>query len=151
MIVTFCGHSKFVVSKEYEQILLTFLNDNVGDRRAEMYLGGYGNFDNFALDCCRKYKETHPGISIVFITPYITIEYQQNHLKHKKALYDYILYPEIENKPLKFAISYRNKWMVEKADYIICGIDHAWGGAYKTYLHAKRRKKHIINVTGKEL
>ena len=146
MTVTFCGHSKFRASKEYEQIILSFLEKTVGDNSAEMYLGGYGEFDTFAYVCCKKYKQAHPKVRLVFVTPYITVEYQRNTLEYQKNRYDEILYPEIENVPLRFAISYRNKWMVEKADYVVCAIEHEFGGAYKTYKYAKAKNKQVINI-----
>lgn len=111
-----------------------------------MYLGGYGGFDNFAYECCKKYKETHSRVSLVFVTPYISIEYQRNHLEFQKGMYDNIIFPDIENKPPKFAIIYRNKYMIEKADYVIAYIDHAFGGAYTTYKYAKTKKKEIYNL-----
>ena len=150
MIITFCGHSQFTRTEEYEQKILAFLEEKVGDTPADFYLGGYGSFDAFAYDCCKKYKATHPDVSLIFITPYMTVEYQKNHLDYQKKRYDDIIYPEIEDKLPRFAITYRNRWMVEQADYVVCGINHDWGGAYKTYQHAKRKKKHIFNVTEKE-
>ena len=146
MIVTFCGHAHFSKSEEYEQKILAFLEEKVGDKPADMCLGGYGDFDSFAYDCCKKYKETHPNVLLLFITPYMTVEYQQNHLEYQKTRYDDIIYPEIEDKLPRFAISYRNKWMVEKADYVVAYVDHDWGGAYTTYKHAKRKGKFIFNL-----
>lgn len=151
MIVTFCGHAQFHKTEEYEQKILAFLEEKIGDQSADMYLGGYGGFDGFAYDCCKKYKETHPNISLVFVTPYLTIEYQKNHLDYQKTRYDSILYPEIENKPKRYAITYRNRYMVEKADFVVAYITHDWGGAYKTYQYAKRKKKSIFNISGEEL
>ncbi len=151
MILTFCGHSDYIGSEEDDQKILSLFTELIGDRPAEMYLGGYGGFDQFAYNCCKKYKETHPNISLIFITPYITVNYQNNHLKYNKTLYDEILYPEIEDKPLKFAISYRNKWMVEQADCVIAYVTHGWGGAYQTYKHARRKKKQIFNISGKKI
>ena len=146
MIVTFCGHAHFSKSEEYEQQILAFLEEKVGDQPADMYLGGYGSFDSFAYDCCKKYKETHPIGSLVFVTPYMTIDYQKNHLNYQNARYDSILYPEIEDKPKRYAITYRNKYMVEIADYVVAYVSHDWGGAYTTYKHAKRKGKEIFNL-----
>lgn len=146
MIITFCGHAQFQRTPEYEQEVWNFLEEKVGSQPADIYLGGYGEFDSFAYDCCKKYQKSHPYISLVFVTPYLTAEYQRNHLEDLKKRYDSILYPEIEDKPLKFAITYRNKYMVEKADYVIAYIDHDWGGAYTTYKHAKRKNKPILNL-----
>ena len=70
MVITFCGHVDFCYSKEYEQKVLHFFEEKIGQNRAEFYLGGYGGFDKFAYNCCKKYKETHPNVILVFITPY---------------------------------------------------------------------------------
>ena len=53
---------------------------------------------------------------------------------------------KLKKKPLKFAISYRNKYMVETADYVIAYVSRAFGGAYMTYRHAKRKGKEIFNL-----
>ena len=113
-----------------------------------MYLGGYGGFDNFAYDCCKKFKETHNNIPLIFVTPYLTVEYQKDHLNHQKTRYDVIIYPEIENKPPRYAITYRNKYMVEKADFVVAYMTHDWSGAYKTYQYANLKKKPIFNISG---
>ena len=37
--------------------------------------------------------------------------------------------------------------MVNKSDYIICYVEHSWGGAAKTYEYARRQKHiQIINI-----
>lgn len=146
MIVTFCGHAHFSKSANDEQKILSFLEETVGDQPADMYLGGYGEFDRFAYECCKKYQKSHPNVSLIFVTPYLTVEYQQNHLKHQEEMYDSILYPEIEDKPKRYAISYRNKFMAEKADYVVAYVSHNWGGAYTMYQHAKRKGKSIFNL-----
>ncbi len=146
MTITFCGHSNFHGNAEYEQKIISILEKNVGNSPADIYLGGYGNFDAFAYSCCKKYKQTHPKISLVFTTPYITPQYQKNHLEYEKTRYDSIVYPEIEDKPPKFAITYRNRYMVDSADLVIAYITHNTGGAYATYHYAEKRGKSIINI-----
>ncbi len=151
MIVTFCGHSKYIETREDAQKIISILTEIIGDDHAELYLGGYGSFDAFARRCGKKYQETHPNTKLVFITPYITVDYQKNHLEYEKNLYDDIIYPELEKVPLKFAISYRNRWMVEKADCVIAYITHDFGGAYQTYKYAKKKKKQIFNISEKDI
>jgi uncharacterized phage-like protein YoqJ len=146
MVISFCGHSTFIKTPEIEEQLLSILESQVGDEPADFYLGGYGSFDSFARECCQNYQSEHPHAKLVLITPYMTIEHQKNHLAYQKDYYDAIVYPEIEDKPLKFAISYRNKWMAEQADLVIAYVNHNSGGAWQTYQHAKRKKKTIINL-----
>ena len=142
MVISFFGHSNFIKTEAYKEKILSLLEEKVGDSSADIYLGGYGNFDAFAYGCCKKYQESHPNISLVFVTPYLS----NNHLQYQKDIYDAVLYPEIENKPLRYSITYRNRYMVEKADYIIAYVSHNCGGAYATYKHAQRKGKKIFNL-----
>lgn len=146
MIITFCGHDSFTGAQEYEQKLLSLLQELIGDGQAELYLGEYGGFDAFAYECCKKFKSTHPNVKLIFITPYISPEYQKNHLEYQKNRYDQIIYPPLEGVPQKFAIAYRNRWMVRQADAVVSYIEHSWGGAYKTYKYAERNNKKIFNL-----
>lgn len=146
MIITFCGHSRFLKSAEREEEVLLILEKLVGDSDADFFLGGYGEFDEFAYACSKKFKERHPSVSLVFVTPYITLDYQKNHLEYKASLYDSIIYPEIEEKPLRFAITYRNRYMIERADFIIAYVNRTSGGAYKTLRYAKKLGKNIYNI-----
>ena len=145
MIVTFVGHADFRRPEELERKLLFLLEEAVGDRPCEMYLGDHGNFDRFAYACCKKYKDTHANVSLIFITPYQTPEY----LKDRTSKYDAIVYPEIEGKPLRFAITYRNQWMIQRADLVICYVERDWGGAYKGYRYAQKRGAWILNLSDK--
>lgn len=146
MIITFCGHSQFSQTEKIRQEIMNILEERVNGQCIDMYLGGYGEFDIFAYECCKQYKEAHLGASLILITPYITLQYQRSHLDSQKHLYDGIIYPDIEDKPLGFAISYRNKYMVDKSDLIIAYVSHKWGGAYKMYEYAKKEGKEIINL-----
>lgn len=146
MIVTFCGHSDFIANEEGKRRILEILEREVGNTAAEMFLGGYGAFDEFALCRCEEYKKNHPNISLVFVTPYLSEEYQRKHLGDQSMRYDDIIYPYIENKPLRFAISYRNRYMVEKADIVIACVSNTWGGAYTTYKYAVSKQKRIFNI-----
>ena len=73
-------------------------------------------------------------------------EINQKLLEYKEKQYDAILYPEIEDKPPKFAISKRNEWMMERANLIIAYVNRSYGGAYQSLQLAKRKKKRIINI-----
>ena len=150
MIVTFCGHAHFSRSEEYEQQILAFLEEKVGDQPADMFLGGYGDFDHFAYVCCKKYQKTHPNISLVLVTPYPPIDSCDSRFRYCEEKYDCILYPALENVPKKFAIVHRNRYMAEKADYVVAFVSHGFGGAYTTYQYAKRKGKKIFNLANFE-
>ena len=146
MVSAFFGHANFAATDGLAQKMLVILDGILKDGRAEFYLGGYGGFDHFAYQCCKKYKATHPDVSLLLILPYIPTRYRQEDLEEKKAQYDELIYPELENVPLRFAIDRRNKWIVDHADCIICWIDHDWGGAYQACRYARRKGKCVIDL-----
>ena len=145
MIVTFCGHRNFVRTAELEEKLDRILLKLIKEHNVTFYLGGYGDFDMYVLEHLKNLKEKM-NFETAFITPYITESYQKNRLEEITGDYDLIIYPPIEKAPLKFAIEYRNKWMIEESDIVIAYVKHSGGGAAKSLKHAVRRKKRIYNL-----
>ena len=145
MIITFCGHSNYSSGLEDEERLLNLLETVAGGNQVDFYLGGYGNFDNFALKCARKYKELYKNAKLVFITPYL-----DKWLSVRKDIlekyYDEIVYPDIECVPKRFAIIKRNEWIIERADYVFAYVKTHYGGAYRTLLYAHKHKKPYTNL-----
>lgn len=143
-IVTFFGHRNFQENAKLRERFFDFLHvyDN---SPVDFYLGGYGNFDSFALRNCKAYQKTNPQARLIYVTPYLgkTLD---GHREYLQEHYDEILYPPIEDVPLQFAISKRNEWMVEKADLVIAYVDCHYGGAYKALLHAKRKGVTFVNL-----
>ena len=145
MIVTFCGHSHAILCKEELELLKNTLTEIISKHNdCIFYLGGYGNFDNICLSTITELKKTYPNITTVFVTPYLNNNYSK--LKWAKTAYDETIYPEIENTPLRFAITKRNRWMIDNSNLLICCVDHTFGGAYKTLKYAKSRKLKYINI-----
>ncbi len=143
VIITFCGHSDFRPNEEYERQILALLEDFAGDTPTECFLGEYGSFDRFAYSCCKKYQATHPKLRLILVTPY----QNESVLSRQRQWYDEIVYPDIENRPPRVAILYRNRYMVDRADLVIAYVERQFGGAYKTYRYAEKRKKPIRNLT----
>lgn len=139
MIITFCGHSDYCVSQADEEKLLSFFEEAVGDTPVEFYLGGYGAFDSFARVCVQKFQKTHPKARLVLVLPYLN-------RKVDSQLYDETVYPPLESVPPRFAISHRNKWMVEQADLVVACVSRTFGGAVQTYSYAKKKKKPIFHL-----
>ncbi len=146
MIVTFCGHSDFTSTKEYEEKLLKILEEKVGDNKVDFYLGGYGFFDFFARNVCEEFKKTHKNATLVFVSPYLSTIYTKEKGEYLKDYYDEIIVADIGRRPPKYAIVYCNKWMVDKADLVISYIERSWGGAVTTFSYAKKKGKELINL-----
>ena len=63
MIVTFCGHAQFVRTQEYEKEIFAFLEQKVGNGRADFYLGDMESLTylhTIAVKNTRKITRTYP-------------------------------------------------------------------------------------------
>ena len=102
------------------------------------YLGGYGAFDSLAASVLREQKKQYPQIELVLVLAYLNTG-------RNTSGYDSTVYPPLETVPRRFAISHRNRWMVESADVVVAYVLHDWGGAATTLRCAKQKKKQIIS------
>lgn len=105
------------------------------------YIGNHGNFDATARSVLRKLKNTYPHIKIYTVLAYLRdvdngIDYGET-----------ILPEGFENVPPRFAIDYRNRWMVKHSDFIISFVTHNFGGAYKYTELARAKRKTVINIS----
>ncbi len=141
MVVTFCGNREISYSylEETEKRVRFEVERLINAGATEFLLGGYGKFDHLCARIVKELKEKYPHITSVLVVPYIDKDYDKN-------LYDYSIYPEIERTPKKFAIVKRNEYMVNRADVVVTYLETTFGGAYKTSLYAKRKKKIIIDI-----
>ena len=151
MIITFIGHSSLKKSDELYDLIKSVILDNIDECDKNMfYCGGYGDFDEICRKASFDLKKHFENIEVVFVSPYYTLQ-QQRKIENlmKNNIYDTVIYPELENVPLKFAINYRNRWMIERADLIIAYVNREYGGAYTSLCFAQKKKKKIINLSEK--
>lgn len=103
-----------------------------------------GSFDYLAwllLDTFVKNK--HPDIRYEVVLAYMP---ETDH-RHKPSDSSITIYPEVlENVPPRFAISRRNKWMVDHSDVVIYYVRHSWGGAAKAVEYARKKGKIMLNI-----
>lgn len=141
MIISFIGNVGFCKTGEKEKVLLAFLEKAVADTHVCFYLRESSSFDDFAYGVCKKYKETHPNARLCFVTPYITESYQKKVLSKVRKKYDMVVYPEIEEKPLRLALLYRNRWMMKTSDFTVA---HCRSKSTKYQANKKRGKRVFI-------
>ena len=91
-----------------------------------------------AASVLRAQKKRYPQIELILVLAYLNTG-------RNTSGYDSTVYPPLETVPRRFAISHRNRWMVESADVVIAYVLHDWGGAATTLRCAKQKKKQIIS------
>ena len=109
----------------------------------QFYVGNQGTFDRLVRTSLRKLTARYPHIRYTIVLAYMpekVLFLDEEEQKHT------ILPDGIENRPKRFAIPYRNEWMLAKAEYVICYITHGWGDAAKFVEKATHKKKCVINL-----
>lgn len=138
MTATFCGHAQISQSADVEKWLYAVTLRLIEQGVNIFYLGGYGAFDRLAAAVLRKQKTQHPEIELILVLAYLDTE-------RDISGYDSTVYPPLEIVPRRFAISHRNRWMVENSDVVVAYVLHDWGGAATTLRCARKKKKQIIS------
>ena len=137
MKVTFCGHSDVAHPEEVRRWLSETVEGLIQQGADMFLLGGYGAFDRMAASVVWNLKQKYPQVQSVLVKPYLNREMDESQ-------YDWTVYPGLETVPPLYAITHRNRYMVEEADLVVAYVLHGWGGAAQTLEHAKRKKKSII-------
>lgn len=106
------------------------------------YVGNQGTFDGMVLSALKLMKDKYPQIEYSVVLAYFPTS-ADSLLDEKNTLYP----KGIESVPKRFAISWRNDWLINHSDYVICYITHITGGAAKYVAKAKNKGKYIINIS----
>ncbi len=141
-VCTFFGHRD--TPKEIEPTLRSTLIDLIENKKIDLfYVGNQGGFDYIVRKNLESLKSVYPHIGYAIILAY---------LPNKKCEFDEIdysntIYPAgMENIPPKYAIIKRNRWMIDKADYVVTYVKYIIGGAAQFKELAEKKGKIVINL-----
>lgn len=139
MTATFFGHKD--TPKEIEPTLRSTLIDLIENKNATVfYVGNNGNFDTMVRHQLEDLSQTYP-ITYSVVLAYLPTE------KNKYDNLSNTIYPEgIENVPKRFAISWRNKWMIQQSDIVVTYVTHNFGGAAQFEKISEKQNKPIIHL-----
>mgnify|MGYP003426247351 FL=1 len=136
--VTFFGHRD--TPKEIEPALrLTLINLIENKNATVFYVGNHGNFDAMVRRQLEDLSKIYP------IKYYVVLAYMPG--KNAEPDEHSILPEGIETVPRRFAINYRNKWMLNKSDIVITYVTRNFGGAWEFKQIAERARKTLFELT----
>ena len=136
---TFFGHRD--CSENIKPILKKTLIELVKDDVTTFYVGNNGMFDSLAISVLKSLKKEYSNIDFYIVLAYLPSSGKMidNEVK--------TLFPEgIEKIPKKFAIVFRNIWMIEKSDYVVTFVTRPQGGAAQFYEQSIKKGKKVINL-----
>lgn len=145
---TFAGHWE-VYSRNVESSI-EFAIESIlkKDNSFVFYSGDMGEFDKMCSAAVRTAKRRHPelDIKLMVVLPYMMAKINTDKDFYKN-LYDDIIIPmELSDAHYKSAITKRNRWIIDRSDFLIAYVYRDFGGAYTTLKYANRMNKEIINL-----
>lgn len=139
---TFFGHRDCpaVIKDELRKIMVELIEKNNVDL---FYVGNEGGFDRMVRSVLRELESAYPQIQYAVVLAYMPPK--KNELYEQD--YSDTIFPEgIETVLKRFAISWRNKWLLKQSDFVVTYITHTWGGAAQFTDMAKRQNKIVFNL-----
>ncbi len=108
------------------------------------YVGNHGNFDRLVLHTLEGLQQDDPTIRICVVLAYFPKQ-EKEYLLHKsfETVYPHVL----EGTPPKFAISRRNRWMIEQANCVVTYVTRSFGGAATFKEMAVKKGKTVIELS----
>lgn len=144
MTCTFFGHR--VVTNDVKTRLGVVITDLIVHHAVDVfYVGNQGGFDEIVSEVLRQLQMIYP-IDYAVVLAYFPIERDGNGTPNPPDT----IYPEgLETVPKRFAICYRNRWMLERADDVVTYVTHRGGsGAARYQSLAEQRGKKVIFLGG---
>ena len=105
------------------------------------YVGNQGNFDRLVRSVLKEVTTAYPGVGYA-----VVLAYMPSAKKSADDFSDTLLPDGIEKVPKRFAISWRNKWMIDHADYVITYVTLPHGGAAKAKILAAKMHRAIFEL-----
>ena len=144
MVCTFFGHKD--TPKEIEPTLRSTLINLIEDKNVRnFYVGNHGGFDYMVRRLLIELKKIYP-IDYAVVLDYLP---GKKYDPEDESPTDTVLPDGIESVPRKFAINYRNKWMIEQSNYVVTYVKYIIGGAAQFKELAEKKKKIVINIAEK--
>lgn len=142
MTCTFFGHKD--APQEIQSVLRSVLKDLIENKNVSLfYVGNQGAFDFLVRKTLRELKAEYPFIRYAIVLAYMPPGKASLSCDDSSET----IYPEefAEIHP-KYAIVKRNRWMIDKSDYVVTYVTHISGGAVQFKKLAQQKNKSVIDI-----
>lgn len=137
---TFFGHRNCpdsIKSKLREVLIDLIIQQDVN----MFYVGNHGRFDAIVRGVLQELKKEYSQIDYTVVLAYMPCKQNEN-----EDTSDTMLPEGIEYVHPRYAISWRDNWMLQQSDYVVTYITHSWGGAAKFADKARKQGKRVFNI-----
>ena len=140
MTCTFFGHRDTPASIRplLKNTLLNLIEQN---NVKKFFVGNQGNFDAMVYSLLKELGLSH-GVDFSIVLAYMPTKPDSFVDANNTIL------PEgIETAPRRFAIEFRNRWMVDQSDIVVTYVSRSFGGAAKFKALSQKKGKKIVELT----
>ena len=137
---TFFGHRDCpdTIKPRLREVLVDLIENHNVDM---FYVGNQGRFDAIVRGLLRDLQHEYPQINYA-----VALAYMPGKQTEYDDYSDTMLPEGIESVHPRYAISWRNNWMLKQSDYVVTYITHSWGGAAQSAKKASRQKKTVVSL-----
>lgn len=144
----FAGHRQ--ASHTLFKEIITAVESLVMDTdEIEFLSGSMGDFDKLCETAVRDVKKEYPDkiIRLYRVIPSCQYIPHKEEYQYLRGLFDDIIVCDASDGTYyKSMIGKRNRWMVDKSDFMIAYILHENGGAYSAFRYAEKQNVKIIRI-----
>ena len=147
--VSFFGHRSIEHGSEIDKRLDKLLHEIITQREyIDFLIGRDGEFDLLASAAIKRAVSSYGygNTNFTLVLPYMKAEYRDNEKEYLNYYDEVEVCAESSEAHPKSAIQVRNRSMIDRADLVVCCIQHKRGGAYATIRYAEKQGKKIINI-----
>ena len=139
----FFGHRDCpsLIKAKLRKVLIDLIENHAVDM---FYVGQQGAFDGIVRSVLKELVSVYSHIRYAVVLERLPPKRDEFDTRD----YSDTMLPEgIEANHPRFAISWRNKWMLKQSDYVVTYITHSWGGAAQYAEMAERKEQTVINIS----
>lgn len=145
------GHRRLDNALQVEQRLEDLLRDLLrAHAQVDFLIGRNGEFDLLAASVIRRVRRDFDARSaaLILVLPYLTAEFRDNEAEFLRYYDAAEVFPAPPGLPQRACIPLRNRAMIDRADAVICDVDHPGGGACDAALYAREQKRtlHLVGT-----
>lgn len=140
---TFFGHRdcpesiKTGLKREIERLICNQQVDT-------FYVGTQGGFDRMAYSALKELRSKFSNITVYRVLAYMP---RNDTVSNDEIQSEDTFLPEgIERVHPRYAIVWRNNWMIDHSEYVIAYLTHPTGGAYQAVERAKKKGRTVIII-----
>ena len=140
---TFFGHRDCPssIKPKLREVLIDLIENHAVDM---FYVGRQGAFDAMVRSVLKELILEYPHIRYAVVLERIP---EKQNESDPRDYSDTMLPEGIENVHPRFAISWRNKWMLRQAEYVVAYVVHSVGRSSQFVEMAARQGKRIVRIS----